>query len=485
MTPTPDPVENQAAKHAHALAPGTCLNDFEILGLHGEGGFSLVYVAVDRSLHRRVALKEYMPSAFAVRGADQSVSVLSESHRQTFSAGLRSFVDEARLLAQFDHPALVKVHRFWEAMGTAYMVMPFYDGVTLKKHFQAHPADEASLKALFAPVLDALELLHEHQCIHRDVSPDNILVLSSSGQPVLLDLGAARHVITDMTQAFTAILKPGYAPIEQYADDASMKQGPWTDVYAVAAVLHFAIAGKAPPASITRVLQDRLKPLRETTSGYSEEFLAGVDRGLAVHPTDRPRSIAEFRALLGIDRERRTERSHAPADIALAAGSVAADMPAGPTTGSPRSARSGVSGEVRTRAANTAANEAEATIVASAPAASFTRALPSPFQGPPTPELLAKLEHDLARFIGPMARIVVKRAAGQAKDGKELVRMLADELNDEADRQLFLKLVRSPGGVTEVRKPGASGAKLSIGYVAGLVVVVLLAIAALVIALRQ
>jgi serine/threonine protein kinase len=288
---------------SNALPVGTRVLEFEITRVIGEGGFSVVYLAFDHTLHRSIALKEYIPSALASRRGDNTVAVRSAQHQETFEAGLRSFINEARLLAQFDHPALVKVYRFWEANGTAYMAMPYYGGRTLRDILRADPAQasEAWLKKLLVPLLDALELLHAHRCYHRDVAPDNIQVLEN-GAPVLLDFGAARRTIGDMTQAFTVILKPGYAPIEQYADEADLKQGPWTDVYALAAVLYGAIVHKPPPTAVARVIKDPLEPLAtRALAGYGTTFLAGIDSGLAVRPEARPQSVREWRGLLGMD----------------------------------------------------------------------------------------------------------------------------------------------------------------------------------------
>src|SRR5690349_25118036 len=183
-TPTPiDPEDRTVIPgpliEGNALPLGTRLGEFEIVGIVGEGGFGIVYLAYDHSLDRKVALKEYMPSALAEREGTTSVKVKSQRNAETFSAGLRSFINEARLLAQFDHPALVKVYRFWEANGTAYMAMPYYGGRTLRDILRADPAQasEAWLKKLLVPLLDALELLHAHRCYHRDVAPDNIQVL--------------------------------------------------------------------------------------------------------------------------------------------------------------------------------------------------------------------------------------------------------------------------------------------------------------------
>jgi serine/threonine protein kinase len=282
---------------------GTQIGGLEITGLIGEGGFGVVYLAFDATLQRQVALKEYMPSSLASRSVSGTdVSVKAGRYAETFAAGLRSFVNEARLLAHFDHPALVKVHQFWQANRTAYMVMPYYQGPTLKAHLGALAAqgktpDEATLRQWLVPLLDALELMHSEQCYHRDVAPDNIL-LTANG-PLLLDFGAARRVISDMTHALTVMLKPGYAPIEQYGDAASMAQGPWTDLYALGSVIYFAITGHSPITSVERVMGDPLPALANVAAGrYSASFLRAIDAALAVRPKDRPQSVAEFRALL-------------------------------------------------------------------------------------------------------------------------------------------------------------------------------------------
>ena len=282
-----------------ALKIGSRLLEFEITGLIGEGGFGVVYRAFDHALRREVALKEYLPAALAVR-RDDAVSVRSAQHDATFQCGLRSFINEARLLAQFDHPALVKVHRVWEANGTAYMVMPLCAGQTLKvtRVEMTQPPDEDWIRGLLDPLLDALEVIHRAGCLHRDIAPDNIM-LPAPGRPVLLDFGAARRVIAEMTQALTVILKPGYAPIEQYAELPSARQGAWTDLYALGAVLHCLITGRAPPPAVSRVIEDSCPTLATVAAGrYSQALLCGIDRCLAVKSADRPQSVAELRALI-------------------------------------------------------------------------------------------------------------------------------------------------------------------------------------------
>lgn len=286
----------------NALPAGTHVGEFEIAGLIGEGGFGIVYRAYDHSLQRIVALKEYMPSALSAHSAASHVTVKSPQHVEPFQAGLRSFVNEARLLAQFDHPALVKVYRFWEDNGTAYMVMPFYRGITLKEHLRARatPPDETWLKNFLAPLLDALELIHHEQCYHRDIAPDNILLLED-GRPLLLDFGAARRAIAGKVNTFTVILKHGYAPIEQYAETSSMAQGPWTDIYALACVVYLAITGHQPVPAVARMDEDPHVRLEQKAAGkYSPEFLRAIDYALSVKPENRPQSIADLRSLLGL-----------------------------------------------------------------------------------------------------------------------------------------------------------------------------------------
>ncbi len=287
----------------NGLPLGTRLGEFELVQLVGEGGFGIVYLANDHSLHRRVAVKEYMPSSLAARTGDSQVHVRAERYRETFEAGLKSFINEARLLASFDHPSLVKVFRFWEANGTAYMAMPFLEGKTLRDILRARPQapDEAWLRSVLAPLTEALAVIHAEHCYHRDIAPDNVMQLPN-GRWLLLDFGAARRVIGDLTQALTVILKPGYAPVEQYAEIPGMKQGPWTDVYALASVVHYAIMGRTPPPSVGRMLNDTYQPLTKAAAGrYSEPFLAAIDRALAVRPEMRTQTIEQLRQDLGLD----------------------------------------------------------------------------------------------------------------------------------------------------------------------------------------
>lgn len=295
-------------KVVSTLPVGTVLKEFEILGVIGQGGFGIVYRAFDQSLEREIALKEYMPIGFAIRETDSTV-VKSIQHLDTFEVGMRSFINEAKLLAKFRHPSLLNVYRFFEANGTAYMAMPLYESPTLKEYLEQlqEPPNENWLKSLLKHLLEALTVIHAEGYYHRDISPDNILILND-GKPLLLDFGAARHVIQDRSHIPTTIFKVGYAPIEQCGELEShvSKQGAWTDFYALGAVIYFAIMGKKPVSAIARALHDPLEPLTSLESlkkKYNQGFLHAIDLSLAFKPADRPQNVEALKKLLGLTNE--------------------------------------------------------------------------------------------------------------------------------------------------------------------------------------
>lgn len=283
------------------LPVGTRIEGFEIQDVIGVGGFGIVYKALDPMLERQVALKEYLPASLAQRITGGAVKVREARHKSTFDAGMRSFINEARLLAQFDHAALVKVYRFWEMAGTAYMVMPLYQGMNLKQYAENHaaPLAQEQLVNWLLVLTEALEVMHSQQCYHRDISPENIIIQDSTDLPILLDFGAARRTIGSVSQPFTVILKASYAPIEQYAEVPSMTQGAWTDVYALAAVAHFLMTRKTPPSSVGRLVNDSYLPLHERLElPYSPHVKKAIDHALAVQPQDRTASMSLFRQAL-------------------------------------------------------------------------------------------------------------------------------------------------------------------------------------------
>jgi serine/threonine protein kinase len=483
----------------NGLAVGTYLAEFELTSMLGEGGFGIVYLAQDHSLQRRVALKEYMPSSLAARTSQTNVQVKSERYRETFEAGLKSFINEARLLASFDHPSLVKVYRFWEANGTAYMVMPFYEGKTLKDQLREMGSrpDEAWLRTLLAPLTEALRVIHAEQCYHRDIAPDNVMMLAGSNRPLLLDFGAARRVIGDMTQALTVILKPGYAPVEQYAEIPGMKQGPWTDVYALAAVVYFAIIGKTPPPSVGRLLNDTYVPLVKSAEGrYSESFLAAIDRALVVKPEERTQSIPQLRAELGLDStslsDQYTTRPYAaPGDIAPrpAPSAVPAPKPPSvPTNVAPAVAKKGNvpligigAGVLVLGIAGFAAYSFLAPPPRPAPAPNPAVAVaptpaPTPAAAPPTAPPVAVPPAPVAAVVPPAAgldpmrefeRVVQASDASynlRAQSDKASLRIGRDEINFsvQADREgsLYVFAASSDGTLVQVVPNKFSGSVL-------------------------
>jgi len=294
-------VRAPAAVPGHVLSPGTRLREYEIKSLIGESACSLVYLGWDHALQRKVAVKEYMPAALAGRmPGSGNVVVGSERQLDAVKAGMRAFLNEARVLARFDHPALVKIYRFWEENGTAYVVMPYYEGPTLKTTLAelGHVPSENELRAWLKPILNGVTLLHDGGVWHQNIGPDEILITPFG--PVLLGFSAATHAIEAMRHTPAAALKPGYAAIEQYGSAAGTTRGPWTDLYALGALIYAAITGNDPPPAADRLTDDRMRPLSVVAAGlYSDRFLVAVDAAMAVQPRRRPTEHAEFRALMG------------------------------------------------------------------------------------------------------------------------------------------------------------------------------------------
>jgi len=286
----------------NALPVGYRFNEFEIKEVIGGGGFGIVYRAWDHQLERTVAIKEYMPSSLAVRGEDNRLVLRGERFRKTFQAGLNSFIQEARMLARFSHTGLLHVLRFWVQNDTAYMCTQFYDGTTLKKLQLRQPQliNEAWILKMLPPLFGAMRTIHQAGYLHRDISLDNIQIQENM-LPVLLDFGSARKEIGNLSDAMEIMLKPGFAPIEQYSEDSDAEQGPWTDIYALGAVLHTLIVGFPPPVSVVRSLDDSYQPLElRRPAGYSLSLLRAIDHALALKPEARPQTIDELAALVAL-----------------------------------------------------------------------------------------------------------------------------------------------------------------------------------------
>ncbi|SFU08810.1 Serine/threonine protein kinase [Kosakonia arachidis] len=284
----------------NALPPGYRFNEFEIKEVIGGGGFGIVYRAWDHQLERTIAIKEFMPSSLAVRNDDMTLVLRSERFSKAFTAGLNSFIQEARLLARFNHPNLLHVLRFWVQNDTAYMGTVFYSGTTLSSLREKNPTliNEAWIRRMLPMLLGAIKTIHDEGYLHRDISLDNIQI-QDNDLPVLLDFGSARRSIGSVSDETETMLRPGYAPIEQYTDDNESEQGPWTDIYALGAVLHTLIIGSPPPVSVVRSIQDTYMPLAQRNlPGYTPSLLQAVDRALALKMEDRPQTVDEFAALI-------------------------------------------------------------------------------------------------------------------------------------------------------------------------------------------
>jgi serine/threonine protein kinase len=286
------------------LPLGARLRDYAVIDVLGHGGFGVVYLALDVHLNREVAIKEYLPQGLALRLSNGHVGVIPGANLARYQSGMEAFLNEAKLSARFDHPALPRVHAYWEEKGTAYIAMPHYPGTKLAQVLQAaqQPPEEVWLRALFSPLLGALRSLHAQHCYHRDISPENILVMPD-GSPMLLDFGAATQLAGGKTLPLGAMLNSSYAPIEQYSQTPELPQGPWTDLYALAGVMRFAITGLPPTPATVRAVNDQQSTLavavqersgESSTPSYSPSFLSAIDSALAVHPEDRPQSAQEF-----------------------------------------------------------------------------------------------------------------------------------------------------------------------------------------------
>ena len=309
-----------------ALPNGTELvGDFRLKRVLGVGGFGITYLAKDLALNRNVAIKEYFPSEFAAREGAEVVRFRSQSCEEDYRTGLERFIDEAQALARFEHPNIVRVFRYFRANNTAYMVLQFEAGRSFKAWLDdlGRVPLQGELDQTVAPLLDALELLHGNDFLHRDIAPDNIII-RPDGTPVLIDFGSARGEIAARSRTVSAIVKPGYSPFEQYSTRGK-KQGPWTDIYSLAATLYHAVSGERPLDAPTRMSGSEIRPMRQFANGdYRVGFLAAVDHGLNVRAENRPQSVVVWRrALFGGDPVQPEVPPPAFRDIPLGAGEPA------------------------------------------------------------------------------------------------------------------------------------------------------------------
>ena len=287
------------------LQPGHRLHEYRIDDVLGQGGFGITYLATDVNLHAQVAIKEYLPAELAIRTGDSTVRPRRLEVTATLLEGLDQFLVEARTLASFRHPNIVRVARFFEANRTAYMVLDYERGRSLSAWWRKQRPDdtvmpgipEPDLLMLLAPLLDGLALVHKKGVLHRDIKPDNVLVRDGDGSFVLLDFGAARPAAVSETSDAPSILTPGYAPIEQYLGD---RQGPWTDIYALGATLYWLVCGQRPREAPDRQAAPHADTSAESAGAgrYSPEFLRAIDWALKVQPGERPQDVPSFRRAL-------------------------------------------------------------------------------------------------------------------------------------------------------------------------------------------
>jgi len=338
-----------------ALPNGTELvGDYRIERVLGAGGFGVTYLADEIALARLVTIKEYFPSDIAARNGGIDAVPRSHDCAGDYRWGLDRFIEEAQTLAKFDHSNIVRVYRYFRANNTGYMVLHFEEGQSLKAWLKGlgRAPRQKELDAILEPLLDALELIHKSDFLHRDIAPDNIII-RKAGDPVLIDFGSARGEIASHTKTVSALVKPGYSPYEQYAE-TTRQQGPWTDIYALGGTLYHAITGKRPPDAPSRMVKDELVSAREAAlSSYRAGFLKAIDKALALTVDARPQSIAAWRndlfapdpvrtSWIGRTARRkgnREERPQAPQlEEAVAAPAVAATVPVAPPPEPPRPA---------------------------------------------------------------------------------------------------------------------------------------------------
>jgi serine/threonine protein kinase len=396
----------------HALQPGTFVDDFRIDSVIGMGGFGITYRAFDQQLERTVALKEYFPNGLATRASGETrVTASTDTEGHNYEYGLDRFLSEARTLAKFQHPSIVRVNRFLETNDTAYLVMDFEEGMTLGETIaRTGPMSPDQILILALHMLQGLQVVHEKQYLHRDVKPANILI-RFSGPPVLLDFGSARLALEQQSQNITVILSPGYAPIEQF--DANQRQGPYTDIYALGATLFHCAFGKPPAPSTRRALAGSTRqpdPLADELSklaNLSPKLLAPLEWMLKFAPDERPQSVHELIDIL-------------EAEVGTEEQSLGDILPV------PES-------EQTTRMVPSAQRPTLA--IDPEPTSRLVR-------DDISEELLDAATAALAEFLGPISKVIVNKAHQVARAPSEFVEYLGDSLDDEDERRRFFEALQ-------------------------------------------
>ena len=292
-------------EHGVALKNGAMLHEYRLEGVLGVGGFGVTYLAEDTHLQKKVVIKEFLPNEIAIRQEGITVLPKSSSDKEGFEWGLDRFLQEAQVLARFNHPNIVKVSRFFKENGTAYFVMDYEEGEDLDLYIKRRGGtlQEDEIKQIILPILDGLREVHSHDFLHRDIKPGNIYI-RKNGSPMLIDFGASRYALSSKSKSLTQMLTPGYAPIEQYSSDAS-SQGPYTDIYAIGAVMYKMISAQTPAEAQDRsnaVLEedkDPYSPIQEIAQGsYSKAIFTAIDTCLMLRRKQRPQSVKELQKLM-------------------------------------------------------------------------------------------------------------------------------------------------------------------------------------------
>lgn len=477
-----------ASTYQHALPAGTRIQSYEVQQVLGIGGFGITYRAYDRTLERLVAIKEYLPTGLAVRTNDgTTVAPKSEGDSRDYRYGLRRFLDEARTLARFNERSIVRVIAYMEAHGTAYFVMDYEDGECLDARLKTEiTLAQDEIINILVPILRGLRIVHAQNFLHRDIKPLNIY-LRRDGSPVLLDFGAARQALGEQSRAITRMVTPGYAPFEQYLADG--KQGPWSDIYGIGATLYQCAVGVAPMASTERIAakqEGSHDPVRQIADILKQKFSAGFVDAMVwmLEPMarDRPQTVDEVLAIfedsgvvpkspgVRLGEQRKTIGSveadednvelDAPVstlpDETLQAIELSLAQHIGPLSKALVRKAAAQAGSVD------ALTEMLSRFIDSQPArTSFlasTRLLSSGgVSGSPPPvargdepktgshqgdidaALIGIAERELVSLLGPVARILIKRALARAKDADEFFQTLAQELHDPGQRATFLR----------------------------------------------
>lgn len=372
----------------YTLKSNSRIANYEIQRVLGVGGFGITYQAHDLNLDCSVAIKEYFPHGLAVREANgKQVGAKSKQDEHVYEYGMQRFMDEARILARFKNRNIVRVSRFMEENGTAYIVMDYEEGVPLSRYLmRCKRLSEVEIKNVFRPILRGLAHVHEKDYLHRDIKPANIY-LRQKGTPVLLDFGAARQALNHNGRSITNLGTYGYAPIEQFT--TQQRQGPWSDIYGVGATIYHSIAGGSPTTAMDRIaaLQaDRRDPMKPATTvgknKYSKELLECVDWMLAVQAKDRPQSVNEIISSFTL-----TSNEH-----------------------------------------NTILTETDVDWDA---------------------ELIDQAERHLAKYLGPLATTLVKQGMSKSASVDELYRILAQHIDIPTERDLFCRSVQASSSLSD------------------------------------